>query len=84
MTPLEIADYKANWMYDASYTAWIEPALWHDCQSFCKDNFEKHQWASKRHMRQDDAHWFLFELKEDYDKFCETFHTLDDWNYTNI
>lgn len=83
MTPLDIVDYKATWMYDAAFTAWVNVDAWHPANDFCKDNFAKHQWASKRHMRPDDAHWFLFERQEDYEMFCDEFDTLEDWNQTN-
>lgn len=81
MTPLEIVDYKNTWVYDNAYTVYTE--FWHECFDFCNKNFEKHRWAARKHMRQDDAHWFLFERKEDYDIFLENFNELECWNQTN-
>ena len=83
MTPLEIASYKATWIYDGSHTAYVNVDLWHRCNDFCKENFEKKSWGARRHMRPDDGHWFMFEHKADYDLFVASFDTLDTWNQTN-
>lgn len=81
MTPLEITDYKSSWVYDASHTAYTFE--WDACVEFCRANFETHKWASRKHMRPDDAHWFLFEDKADLDLFASKFDVVPCWNNTN-
>lgn len=83
MKPLEIVDHKSDWIYDAAHTVFVNVDAWHRCFDFCSNNFDKQSWGARKHMRQDDAHWFLFEHKADHDLFVSNFDTLEEWNQTN-
>lgn len=80
MEPQEIFEYKRKWLHTTTFTAYVNMDLWHTCNDFCKEHFEKHRWASRRFARPDDAHWFAFERREDLNKFASAFDTLEDWS----
>jgi hypothetical protein len=72
LTPQEISEYKMRWMRDGSYAARIHSDLEIAAKSWCKRNFDAHQWSFKAWTRVYE-HTFYFEKANHSQQFKQEF-----------
>ena len=72
MTPLEIFDYKNNWMSKGAYSVKVHSDRDLDAKIWCRKNLEQQQWVMRTWSGVYE-HTFYFENEDHATRFADNF-----------